>query len=237
MRALLAGRFAEAEVHAEETIRLQPTDEFFEGVAVQLFALRIEQGRLVELRAAIETWAAQYDRAAWGIGLAFLLAEIGEPDGARERLHRHVAEGFRSVPRDELWFLGLAAAACTAVTLQYREAAEVLYELLAPHAARVIVAGEGALCWGSIHRVLGPLASVLGATDRASMHFESSMSMHERIGARPFLARDRLGYARLLRDAGGDEARARTLARTGLAIATELGMASVLARNADLADV
>ncbi len=235
MRALLAGRFAEAEVHAEETLAIQPTDEFLEGAAVQIFAIRFLQGRLVEMRPVVEAWAAQYERAAWRLGYGLVLAEIDEHDAAHAALAPYVATQFADVPRDELWFLSLAAAVAAIELLRDTEAAEVLYELLAPHASRVIVAGEGALCWGSIHRQLAPLAVLLGATERAAMHFESAMSMHERLGAQPFLARDRLGYARLLRDTGGDAMRARTLARTGLAIANQLGMRGVAARCADLA--
>lgn len=235
MRALLAGRFAEAEVHAEETLAIQPTDEFLEGVAVQLFAIRFEQGRLDEMRPMVEAWAEQYDRAAWSIGYGVLLAEIGDIDGARAALRPHVTAHFADVPRDELWFLSLAAAATVADLLRDTEVAEILYELLSPHASRVIVAGQGALCWGSVHRRLAPLAVLLGATEPASMHFESAMSIHERLGAQPFLARDRLGYARLLRDTDGDEMRVRALARTGLAIARELGMRALVDDNLDLA--
>jgi hypothetical protein len=50
------------------------------------------------------------------------------------------------------------------------------------------------------------------------------MAVHERLGARPFLARDRLAYAQMLRARGGDELRIDTLERTGRALARELGM-------------
>ncbi len=234
MRAVLAGRFAEAEVHAEEAIVLQPTEEFLEGYAVQLFAVRFEQGRLREMRPAIEAWAAEYDRPAWHIGYGLLLTEIDEPEAARTMLQPFAAARYRDLPRDDLWFLSLTAAAAAIERLRDAEAAAVLYELLAPHSSRVIVAGQGALCWGSIHRHLAPLASLAGAHERASLHYESAMSMHERLGAQPFLARDRLGYARLLRNMGADPARVETLARTGLAIARELGMHDLVNRNRDL---
>ena len=72
----------------------------------------------------------------------------------------------------------------------------------------------------------------MGNGDRASMHFEAAMSIHERLGATPFLARDRLAYARLLRSLGGDRLRIEDLSRTGLALAEQLGMPSVVARHA-----
>ncbi|HET9728069.1 MAG TPA: helix-turn-helix transcriptional regulator, partial [Acidimicrobiia bacterium] len=120
--------------------------------------------------------------------------------------------------------LCIAAAATTIVEIGDPTHAPALYELLAPHASRVIVTAEGALCWGSIHRFLGPLAALLGNSHRASVHFEAAMAVHERLGARPFLARDRLAYARMLRASDGDAVRIETLERTGLALARELGM-------------
>lgn len=230
MRALLSGRFTEAEARARQAVTLEPTPEFMEGFAVQLFASRLEQGRLEEVRDGVEAWAGGDSHPAWSIGHALLLAELDEPEGAATVLHPFTRTGFENVPRDDLYFLALCAAATAVESLQDREAAGVLYELLAPHASRVIVAGEGAVCWGAIHRFLGPLGALLDNSERASVHFEASMSLHERLGARPFLARDRLAYATLLSSLGGDPKRVEDLARSGLALATRLGMRSILAR-------
>jgi tetratricopeptide (TPR) repeat protein len=231
MRALLAGRFAEAEAHANEAYAVQPTDEYFEGLAVQLFAICYEQGRLDEIRPGVEAWARHYDRPAWKLGYAVLLAESGEDDPARRIVTPFIDAGFTSVlPSDDLFFLSLAVAATTIVQIGEADAAPMLYDLLAPHASRVIVAAQGALCWGSIHRVLGPLAALAGNAERAAVHFEASMAVHERLGARPFLARDRLAYARMLRATGGDPVRIDDLQRTGLALARELGMRTLVDR-------
>ena len=231
MRALLAGRFAPAEAHANQAYVLQPTDEYLEGLAVQLFAICYEQGRFDEIRPAVEQWAAVYDRPAWHIGLATLLAEAGDIDAAREAILPVLDAGLTNVaPPDDLFFLCAAASATTVAEIGAVDYAPALYEMLAPHASRVIVAASGALCWGSIHRVLGPLAALVGNTERASVHFEASMAVHERLGARPFLARDRLAYARMLRGTGGDAVRVAALERTGLALARELGMRQVIAR-------
>ncbi|MBV6509723.1 MAG: hypothetical protein JJLCMIEE_02821 [Acidimicrobiales bacterium] len=232
MRALLAGRFAEAEARARQAVALEPTPEFLEGLAVQLFASRHEQGRLEEVRDGVEAWATGSSHPAWSIGHGVLLVELGEPERAAAVLHPFTSTHFETIPRDELYFLALGAAATAVESLEDREAAGALYELLAPHGSRVIVAGEGALCWGSIHRFLGPLGALLGNSVRASMHFEAAMSLHERLGARPFLARDRLAYASWLTSIGGDAKRIEDLARSGLALATRLGMRSVLTRYA-----
>ena len=230
MRALLAGRFVDAEAHAHATVALQPTTEFMEAFAVQIFAIRFEQGRLDEVRSTVESWGGQDHPAAWPLGLSAQLAESGELGEAAGVLERLSVDGFAEVPRDELHFLSLGVAATVVAHTGDRAAGGVLYELLAPHASRVVVAAEGALCWGSIHRFLGPLSAVLADTERASMHFEAAMSVHERLGARPFLARDRLAYAELLHTTGGDPLRVDDLHRTGLALATQLGMHAVVER-------
>ena len=176
-------------------------------------------------------WAIQYDRPAWKFGYATLLALQGEHDSARAVVTPMLEAGIAAVvPHDDLYFLCIAAAATTLVEIGDPTYAGALFDVLAPHTSRVIVAGSGALCWGSIHRFLGPLAALLGNTDRAIVHFEAAMAVHERLGARPFLARDRLAYADLLRGAGGDSVRIETLQRTGLALARELGMRQVVAR-------
>jgi hypothetical protein len=99
---------------------------------------------------------------------------------------------FETVPRDEQYFRALCVGASAANLLGASARA------LSPHASRVVVAGEGALCWRSVHRFLGPLAALLGQVGRASMHFEAATSIHEQLGAKPFLVRDRLEHADLL---------------------------------------
>ncbi|MCZ7628873.1 MAG: hypothetical protein M5U19_07320 [Microthrixaceae bacterium] len=192
MMALLQGRFAEAEVHAVEAVTLQPLPEFLEGYAAQMFALRLEQGRLVEVAGEVEHWAAQDPRRV-GARAGAAARRAGRPGRCAGLMAPMAATGFESVPRDELFFLSLSVAAWTVVRLGDRTSAEALYELLSPHASRVVVAAEGAVCWGSVHRFLGPLSVLIDGGRRAAMHFEAAISIHERLGARPFLARDRLG--------------------------------------------
>src|SRR5262249_34149903 len=156
------------------------------------------------IRPAVEMWASEYDRPAWRIGYAALLAEMNELEAARAAIAPVVDAGLADVvPPDDLYFLCLATTGATLVATRDAERAAPVYEVLPPHASRVIVAASGALCWGSVHRVLAPLAELIGNPEQAAFHFEAAMTMHERLGARPFLARDRLAYARMLRKAGG----------------------------------
>jgi tetratricopeptide (TPR) repeat protein len=84
---------------------------------------------------------------------------------------------------------------------------------------------------GCSSRYLGLLTATLGRLDDAERHFEDALAMNTRMGARPWVARTQLDYARMLRkrDAAGDAARARELLQQALATAQEIGMAKVAA--------
>ena len=161
-------------------------------------------------------------------------ARRGRRPRRRARRDRARARGraFDVAPPDDLFFLCVAAAATTIVALGDDEHATELFELLAPHASRVVVAASGALCWGSVHRFLGPLAALTGNVERASVHFEAAMAVHERLGARPFLARDRLAVRHdAARGRRRREAVSDALDRTGRALARELGMRHLVDRS------
>ena len=133
---------------------------------------------------------------------------------------------WKATPRGSpLLKLTLSTATMAALRLGDRAMSEVLYELLAPQASRIIVAAEGAVCWGSIHRFLGPLAVVCEQPDLAAMHFEAAIAAHERLGALPFLAADRIAFADLLEASTRDRVRSGELRRTGLALARQVGLA------------
>jgi hypothetical protein len=89
---------------------------------------------------------------------------------------------------------------------------------------------------GSVHRVLGRTAAVLGRDDRARVHFEAAVTRHAELGAEPLLARARCDYGeflllhrpraarRLLREAGDTARRLgmqRVAARAGKEIKQE----------------
>jgi DNA-binding SARP family transcriptional activator len=229
MRALLEGRFTEAEAHANAAVELQPTQEMLEGYAVQIFGLRKEQGRLVEIADAVREYGERSSHPAWRTSYAMLLAEIGDVDAARATLEPVLALSWDAIAPDRYGATFFAVCAEASELLADAElAARVL-----PHLRRllnpVLVVPASTVCWGAIDRFVAPALARLGDTDGARAAFGRSIHLHERFGARPFLARDQLGLAGLLESVGEhDEARARRSA--GLRLARELGMAGLLAR-------
>jgi hypothetical protein len=76
----------------------------------------------------------------------------------------------------------------------------------------------------------------MGSWELAEGHFISALAMHERMGARPWVARTQLAYAEMLltRRRRGDKARARELLADAVVIADALGMGVVAQRARDL---
>ena len=169
-------------------------DNFF---GVQLFSLRREQGRLAELESAVRSFVDTFPAVpSWRSALASLLR------GARPRATRRASSSISwrrttsgDLPHDNSRLMGLALAAETCASLGDRERAARLYELLLPHATRVVVAGTAAACNGSVARPLGLLAATLGRWEAAGSHFETALHMNRALGRAPFVARTALEYA------------------------------------------
>jgi tetratricopeptide (TPR) repeat protein len=230
MRALLAGRFAEGEQLAAEALaigqRTQASDTA-QAVGVLLIIIRRECGGLEELVAASTGLAEQYRAVrTWQYATAFLEAEVGQEESARRRFDALATHGFTDVVRDLTWLITTVVAAETAALLVDRTRAATLYDLLLPYADHCVVIGYGLACWGSVSRYLGLLATTLGRWADAERHFTTALEVHERLGARAWVARTQYDLARLLmaRAAPGDREEARGLVARVLATAHELGM-------------
>ena len=76
------------------------------------------------------------------------------------------------------------------------------------------------------------LASTIGLWDDAEAHFEAALDLNARLGARPWLARTELAYARMLlaRHQPGDAERARDVMHRAYATARSLGMTTLTKR-------
>jgi class 3 adenylate cyclase/tetratricopeptide (TPR) repeat protein len=135
-------------------------------------------------------------------------------------------------PEERLTYaLHRAVAAPDAIALiGDRVAAERFYRRLLPWADRALTMGLYTNV-GSASRQLGLLAATIDRHEDAERHFDSALAMNARMGARPWVARTQLDYARMLvkRDAAGDRERTRELLDAALATAREIGMAKVAA--------
>ena len=235
MRALLDGRFADAEHLAQKGLEFgqQAEVENADGVfGIQMFLLRREQGRLAELAPAVRYFVRQHAATAWRPGLALIYSELGFVQEARTELEHLAQHDFADLPRDGLWVTCITYLAEVCAFLQDTARAATLYRLLRPYAGRNVVVGGSVACYGAASRYLGMLAASMARWDEAEQHFQEALAMNTRTGARPWLAHTQHDYAVMLLARGQpeDHTQAMTLLEEALATARELGMRALEAR-------
>ena len=151
--AQLEGRWAEAEALGREALAL--ADRAGDPMAPWLVRVQIEctleaQGRLAEVDRdeLVEQAKASAEPWSWLSYVAYLDAVTGHTDRARQALRELVADGGAKLPSGLNWHV-LAYVAETAATVGDREAAELLYATLEPHARLFPVVARG----GDLHRL------------------------------------------------------------------------------------
>src|SRR5947207_949811 len=233
-RAIMDGRFADGEEQAQRAVELGQREPDVQPILrheIQTFLLHFHKGCLDQLvgRSQPRTGvpATMFQRCA----RAFVWSETGRQAEARRELSALAKEGF-PLPRDGPWVVSMNLLSPVAAEPYDRTSAAQLYELLMPYAGRVGIFAAGLACWGSVSYHLGLLASTLGRVADAIRHYEDAATVHERMGARPFLAWTQLAHARLLltRDAGAGRGEAAALLTSALATARELGMDGLVAK-------
>jgi len=236
--ALQDGRLREAEDLIERTYQLgRRAEQWWAGASslFALFVLRREQGRLAELVEDLRRALDEYPGyRSFRCMLLVSLCELGRLDEARRLFARSAADDFRGLPKDNEWLCNLTLLAEAADALGDRDRAAALHDLLAPYAGQVaLIASEVSL--GPVFQPLGVLASLMGQHAAGRRHFEASIAMCERMGARPWLAHSQYQFGRLLM--GGpakDRERAVELLRAALEICEAAGMTALHQRVAEL---
>jgi tetratricopeptide (TPR) repeat protein len=204
--ALFEGRLDEAEPMIERTRELGRRAQHLDPEVahrLQLFMLRLEQGRVAEVESQIRRAIDEYPwYPLFRCVLARLLVEVGQ-----ERETRAVFEGvagrkFEAIPRDNQWLFALSLLPEPAAFLGDRKRAAALHDLLEPFSElNVLFAPE--ITTGSMARPAAVAAAAAGRLDDARRLFETAIERNAAMGARPALIRSRLGLARLLLDQGG----------------------------------
>jgi class 3 adenylate cyclase/tetratricopeptide (TPR) repeat protein len=234
MRALLAGRFAEAEALGAEGyvlgLRADPANAA--GLAgAQLAILRREEGRVEELRAIIaEAHRVAPTSLVWRAAGVMASLAVGDLEEARTEFEACAVGDLGDVPDDFFRTITWVLLADSSVRLGDADRAELLYALLLPSRDQLVVLLNCVAFLGSVSYYLGALALTKGSLDEAARHLEEAMACHLRLGAVPFHARTQLAYVRLLlaRGAPGDAEQARPMLDAVIETAGRLGMRSLL---------
>ncbi len=237
MRALLAGRLEQADRLATEALAAGSIGESVAAAqyyAIQLLAIRREQGRMAELeQPAREMVGSNPDRPAWRAAVATLLWESGRFEEAQAEFSAIAENDFADIERDGDWMIAITLLADCAVELADARRAQQLYDLLAPYRDVNVVIGLAAACLGSAARYLGRLAATVGRAEEAAMQFERALAGNSALKAPVCLAHTQLDYARLL---GSGDTRAGELIGAAALTAEELGLEAVARRVAQLRD-
>ena len=230
MRALLLGRFEEAEQCAREGMKYsQHMDvDNAKGVfGMQMFSIRRLQGQLQGLAPVIRHFVSSHSQSSsWRPGLALIYAELGDAAAARSEFEVLAENDFAGIPRDSLWPTCLSFMSDVCTFLGDRERAETLYKLMSPYATLAIVVGNAVACNGAASRHLGQLAAVMSQWEIAERHFLHAIEFNTRLQAMPWLAWSTYQYGRMLLqrgDSGGAE-QAGVMFEQALALSHQLDM-------------
>jgi tetratricopeptide (TPR) repeat protein len=199
--------------------------------AIQMYMVRLHQGRIGELEEAYRLAVDRFPSVIrQRIFLAFICAEAGRLDEAREQYTLLIADGALLLPQNYMWWMLTHCMARVAIRLGDRNGATALYETLLPYAHLNAIAANS-ISFGSASLVLGELAAMLERQDEATTHYETALSFNARTRQRTWATHTRLRYAELLlrRDVGEDASYAMQLLRLALPDANDIGMQKVAA--------
>jgi len=230
-QALLDGRFADAEVHANEAAAggAQWVSSL-QMYGVQLFALRRALGGLDELEPMTRSMVEQFPLVpAWRTALAFMCASSGRLDEAREHIHVVAADDFALLPFDANWPVGMSLVAYTAHAVGDAQLSARAYDRLLPFADQAVLAGAPADCLGSVSGYLALAAAGCGRWDDWDRHVRDARRHHEALRSPNLLAWWGLEEARVALERG-DRARALAAAEDALAHAERIGATDLVRR-------
>jgi DNA-binding winged helix-turn-helix (wHTH) protein len=141
--------------------------------------------------------------------LALAHADRGEVELARRELDALAHADFQDLGRDEHWLAAVGLFGLVSCAVSDTRRAALLYDLLTPYADLFMIHDLLRANLGSVRKVLGDLATLLGDHDIAADHFERAIASE--LAAKAPLAElaSRASYAKLLliRGSRGDRRR------------------------------
>jgi hypothetical protein len=237
MRAMLEGRIEDARLAAATAFALAyeaGDPEAEDSYLTQRWWLALEWGTASELSVVADECRERANAAgggrAWRAAAALALARGGRLDLAAEELRRVTDHGLGELLRDTGRLYPLASLAEVAWRLGDAPRAALVGPLLEPFADRLIVAGRGRVCTGSVARTCGLVAATTHHWEDAGHQLLSAQAVHRSIGALPLLARTRFEWSVVLLQRGrkGDRRRSAEWRRKSEELATRFGMTRLL---------
>jgi len=196
-RATIRGEFDEAEALANEAALIGRASargpDAVAGVwAAQLFAVRLFDGRLHELRDIVDQTAElNVSRPIWSAAAAFMHLELDETSAARSHLEQVRSRGFHHLPDTLDLPLTLALCAWVAARVGTLDDCRRIYRRLCPYSDLCIVQGGPApsVFAGPATYPLAMLAARLGREEEAHELFDQAITSAGHIHATVWLER------------------------------------------------
>jgi class 3 adenylate cyclase/tetratricopeptide (TPR) repeat protein len=229
MTAGTQGRFEDAERLATQTLgTMSGHPHQLRVLFFQTLPWRWLQGRLSECLPPIEQLVTPGAPPFWDALLAWLYAETGQLDRARDHLSRFDVSELRPEERRYNWWTLLTSLANAADRLHDEHRAAELYSVMLPYRERNCTAGQTAF-FGAAAHYLGALSAVRGRWDDAVEHFTTALDRHRLMQARPFVAltESALAAALTARGAPHDLRQARELHRQATTTVRELNLRGI----------
>jgi eukaryotic-like serine/threonine-protein kinase len=203
---------------------------------MQRYCLCDFRGGLESVVDPIAAVAAEYPaRPIFRCTLSHVLARLGRSDEARQIVTELAPKGFAVIPFDQEWLYAVSTIAETSILVDAEDAYEVLYSLLTPwvdYCAADLSEGFR----GAVSRYLGLLAAPTGRVAEARHHFHDAVERNARMGVRPWLARTKEDYGRVLLESGDEPERALGLLDDALVSYNSMGMTDDALRAAAFRD-
>ncbi len=182
--ALVVGELDEAERLSNEALMLHRRTGLWgalECYSTQLFQLRREQGRIIELEPLLVDMAGTSEFSGFREAMALMYLDVGRIDDAIAALgdRRH----FPPMPRDWSWLYLSCLQADVCAEIGDDAARRRLCDKLTPFADQLAVIGTGIGCWGPVAFYVGRLEAALGRGDVARRWFRGALATTEAIGA------------------------------------------------------
>lgn len=202
LQLLLAGDIKAAE---------QQLDDYFQrgietghslvmtSYSIQLYGLRLAQGRLDELRSVMVEMARDYPLTPWGLASACLEVNHGNLDPGNHLLQRFYESSEQLLTNDINLLAKLAFLAQLSVLLAARDKMHWIYQELQKYSDLHVMVGLGILHLGSVEYFLGWLAEEMQELKLAERHYEIAQQKELSLGAYGALANTRFRLACCLR--------------------------------------
>src|SRR5262245_25712660 len=177
-RALLAGHFDLSERLSEEALALHRRTGMWgalECYSTQIFHLRREQGRLIELEPLLAEMTDTSRIHGFPEAIALMYLEAERVDDAIAALGDR--REFPPMPRDFSWLYLTCLQADVCAWIGDDVASERLRDDLSPYTDQLAVIGTGVGCWGPVAHFVGRLEAALGHADAAERRFREAVAI------------------------------------------------------------